>query len=248
MSGKGILNLSTAGYCPPTELIVLKKYGLSTKPKKIILQLTEANDLKESYEYRTWIVKNKPRYNFQKINTTKYQQWQQRSILHRIYKIMNPNTLNPYSWEGHYEVEGRQSISVRFEKLSGSHLNPEENPGWEIMKNSILEIDRICDSLNIELYVLFIPEKFNVLKDIVRFDDFIKTSLYKSNLNYKTSSIEQLLEELSYRMNRPFINVKEDLQTQSKNGTLSFLPFDTHLSPEGHTKVAELLYERLYNH
>src|SRR6185369_5953031 len=48
-------NLGRAGYTAPTELIVLRKYGLTCRPRAVVWQIAESNDLVEAVMFQNWL-------------------------------------------------------------------------------------------------------------------------------------------------------------------------------------------------
>jgi hypothetical protein len=59
-TGRRIRNLGVAGFAPPTELIVLKNFGLKRMPSVVVWQIAESNDLGDSWDFSEWVRKGRP--------------------------------------------------------------------------------------------------------------------------------------------------------------------------------------------
>ncbi|MFO1514222.1 MAG: hypothetical protein U1F83_15135 [Verrucomicrobiota bacterium] len=91
-------NLGRAGYTAATELIVLNKYGLKCRPKVVVWQIAEANDLAEMVIYEKWVSFGRPRYFDAKPDTARREAWQRRSPTFRLFAALRDNTRSPWPW------------------------------------------------------------------------------------------------------------------------------------------------------
>ena len=53
-TGLSAVNLARGAYGPQQELIVLKRYGLAYKPRVVVWQLFEGNDLHDAEAFAEW--------------------------------------------------------------------------------------------------------------------------------------------------------------------------------------------------
>lgn len=239
--GLSTRNLGRAGYTAATELIVLKKYGLNCRPKVVVWQIAEANDLAEMVIYEKWVSFGRPRYFDAKPDSARIEAWQKRSPTFRLFEALRKNTPRPWPLAGTFRDQDGVDHPVRF--LPGANHEPpvRNHPGWPGFSAALLEGAAVCRANNIRLLVLLIPTKARVLTPYTKLTDFAAATFSRP----EGDSLGVVLKEFCDSHQIAFADATAPLQEQAKAGRLVYLPYDTHLSPAGHQVVAELVAAKL---
>ncbi len=238
--GVSLRNLGRSGYTSPSELIVLERQGLATKPRRVIWQVAESNDLLEATAFRLWVASGRTAL-FGKAMLG-YPAWQHRSPTLKLYQLLSSK---PEPLGGRFEDAQGKRHEIRFLMLPGAQQTPNDHGGWSVMVEAFREGQDLCRENGIELTMLFIPMKFHVMGPRTEFNARTKREVGStpalSEAERLPASLRPLCEELGIR----FIDATEVLRARAAAGEIVYLPFDTHLSPLGHRIVAELMAEAL---
>jgi hypothetical protein len=253
--GLSTRNLGRALHTGPTELLVLKKYGLKCQPRVVVWQLTEANDLQEAIDYRDWIAAGRPsffdwllheRYKlpYDPVDSagSRVQSWERRSPTFRLFSLLR--TPKPWALSGTFGDKAGQVHEVRFTAWPGRLNTPVQNEGWPLLERSIREGAELLRQQNIRLIVVHIPLKIRAVGQWLQLTDAAK----KLRPQYELRPDETLafyLDILCHELGVAFIDATPPLQEATAAGELVYLPFDTHLSPRGHQIVSKLLVDAL---
>lgn len=241
-----VRNLGRAGYAPPHELIVLNGCGLANDPRTVVWQLCEYNDLYESAKFAQWIQSRE----FPVNRPSPSEAWRQRSPTYRLFESMLP--ASPWPFGGSFRGVNGQVFPVRFPEAGpGRHQAPDGHSGWTVMAEALTEGARTLKQRDIKLIVLLIPMKLRVLAEFVEFDPFrlplpdgreivldeLPEGWDLPDDQTMTFYVSRLCDDLSV----PFIDPLPDLKQMASDGSLPYLPMDTHLSVQGHRTIAELV-------
>lgn len=240
-------NLGRAGYCPPSEQVVLNRYGLKCKPQTVIWQIAESNDLPESLEFENWVAAGQPRFlNHRTVGrATRLEAWKQRSPGYRIFGFLRPAKPGTWNFSGTFKDTAGTSHPIRFFPLPSEAQNADLHPGWASLARAIRRGSAACESSNIRLIILLIPMKFGVMRARTEFNDWTRQRLAGYREMNKESTISAHLETLCGELGILFVDATAPLKAHADQGELVYLPFDTHLSPAGHTIIADLLGEAI---
>lgn len=238
-------NLGRAGYTTPTELIVLKRYGLKCSPKLVIWQLAEANDLVEVLTYQHWVARGRRRYFAARLGPEQRRRlaWQRRSPTYRVFSLLRKPTLNPRLFSGNFQGSEDHEQPVRFLYSSGLDKAAVGNPGWGGLTNALAKGIELCRSNQIQVLVVLIPDKFRVLRDCTRFTPALARKLAQLPGLTAKPSFGTMVEAFCAAQQVPFVDATKRLQRQAEQGELVYRAFDTHLSAAGHRAVADLIVE-----
>ena len=240
-------NLGRAGYTTPTELIVLKRYGLKHRPKLVIWQLAEANDLVEVVTYKRWMARGRPWYSVAGPQGLLKRRlaWQRRSLTYRVFSLLREPTLNPRLFQGYFRGRGDDDDPVRFFYSSGLRDAAVGNPGWAGFTNALTTGIELCRSNQIQVLVVLMPDKFRVLRDCTRFAPALARKLAHLPGVAAKPSFGEMVRGFCAARQVPFVDATEPLRRHAEQGELVYQAFDTHLSAAGHRAVAELLVETI---
>lgn len=231
-------NLGRASYSTPMELIVLKKYGLPCRPRLVVWQIAEANDLVEAVMFQKWVDSGRP------ANLTMWtprppsrlDSWLQRSPTWKMFQTLR----SPKVWhlKGKFRDRDGGIHEIRFLAKPGPNHTPGGNPGWPIMEESLREGATILKREKIKLVVMLIPMKPRGMGPAVEGWESMGDIPPESTL-------ATYLKNLCAKLGIAFVDVTQVLQEGAAAGNLLYFPFDTHFTPEGHRLVSKTLVDVL---
>lgn len=234
-------NLGRAGYTAATELIVLKKFGLPCRPRIVVWQIAESNDLTEMRIYQDWIAHGRPRYFDTQPPSVRREAWQRRSPTFRLFVALRQITPRPWPLAGTFRDETGVEHPIRFLSAPGLQPPVRTHEAWPAFSQTLLEGAELCQSNHIQLLVLLLPMKSRVLGPYTKLAEPATGAFSRA----ESDSLGAVLKEFCGAHHIPFADATHALQGQAKAGRLVYQPFDTHLSPLGHQVVAELIATRL---
>jgi hypothetical protein len=234
-------NLGRAGYTAATELIVLKKYGLKCRPKTVVWQIAEANDLAEMVVYEKWVSFGRPRYFDAKPDSARREGWERRSPTFRLFNALRESSPRPWPLEGTFRDDAGVVHPVRFLSAPGLEPPVRGHPGWPAFSAALLDGAVLCRTNNIRLLVLLIPSKERVMAQFTKLNESATAAFDRP----EGESMGAVMEKFCRTQGIAFIDATTALRAQAAAGKLVYLPYDTHLSPLGHQIVAELVVSKL---
>jgi hypothetical protein len=247
-------NLGLFGYSPQEELIVLEKYGLPCEPKVVVWQLCEGNDLNDAVQYARrhlqWEAAGRPGRIGDQV--ARHTAWTQYSPTYWLFQLFAKRTR--FWLEASFRDAQGTTHSTRF-----SYLPPRVQPasgtpatrareihrGLVLIAQAIHEGRRLLDARGIRLVILFLPTKMTTMGDLVVFDSWSMERLPARWQVPERESFGTLLGRFCKERGIPYVDATRALRQEVQTGELTFLPFDTHLSPRGHEIVSELLVKEL---
>lgn len=244
-------NLGRAGYTAPTELIVLKKYGLPAGPKIVVWQIAASNDLAESVDFDEWIAFGRKSYGaaLGEDAISGREAWRYRSPTYFLFAHLRNH--DPLSWPfdgifgGTFKNDRGKEVPIRF-LINPSLRQPARgHPGWGTFSSSLLEGAAACQTRQIQLVVVLIPSKFRVYGPYTKFSSAVAAQVAALPGFPKEVGLAPILRAFCGTNGISFIDTTPALKEKAAAGKLVYLPFDTHLSALGHQVVADLLVSHL---
>ena len=245
--GVATRNMGRAGVSTACERDVLKKYGLKCHPKVVIWQIAESNDLDDAINYERWVSLGRP--SFFKLFVDRphsyRESWQRRSPTFRLFCLLRHNDSPKWPFSGMFRDSNGQDCEVRF-RLEPSLVQPAQgHPGWAPFSSALTEGAAICRTNGIQLVVVLIPVKYRVLAPYTRFSEEVMSHTTNFVGLADSVSMDSVLRPLCASLAVPFVDTTPTLAQKAAAGRMVFVPFDTHLSPEGHEVVATLIADKL---
>ena len=237
--GLSTRNLGRAGYTTATELIVLKNYGLKCQPRIIVWQVAEANDLVEMQTYTNWIAAGRPRYFDVKPRAARFEAWQNRSPTCRFFSLVRDKT--PWPLGGTFKADDGIEYPVRFFSMPSLEPPARGHPAWPAFSEALIEGAALCSAANIRLLVLLIPTKSRVMAPHSKLTPLAQAAFDRP----ESEPLGVVLKEFCDAHRIPFVDATGALRAEAGRGRLVYLPYDTHLSPQGHVIVADLISRSL---
>lgn len=246
-------NLGRAGYAPPTELVILKRHALSLNPTAVVWQVSESNDLVESRHYRDWIAAGRPLLlkNTRREQLTRLESWQLRSPTFRFVRTLQAPRPWRQGFEGTFQDAAGSRLPMRmlYRPLPG--LPADLRPGFHEMATALMEGQQLLTQNGIALLVVLMPMKFRVMAPALQFDRATQQRLQEAGLEPPSWDVPPN-QTLAFHLARlcadadvPFIDLTPELRRHAASGVPVFLPYDSHLSPEGHAVTAEVIVQKL---
>jgi hypothetical protein len=240
-------NLGRAGYSPPPELIVLKKHGLKCRPKIVIWQIAESNDLDDARRFQSWVVMGRPPY-FDLQGERQWERgkaWEARSATYRIYDWLRPHPQKVWPYDGRFRDHAGVERTVRFMNIPRLDYVATNHSGWPILSQSLAEGAALCRSNHIQLVIVLVPQKYRILGPRTQMLDREIPTLESSMDPTYATTMGGALKLFCASLGVPFVDATGRFAEWTHRGELIYLPYDTHLSPLGHEVLADLVAEKL---
>jgi hypothetical protein len=271
-----LYNLGMAGGNPLTYLDTLKKFGLAKKPNKIVYMLYEGNDFRDSnFDNITnderpkeslgdIVFKRSPLRNMIKSFIERNLSPVDAKRFLGDQRVNNPShPMYPVAWLP-LEVPAGSGNFYTFDlKRLLQHLVTaeefNESLGCKESKRLLGKTKALCDENNIQLIVVYAPDKPNILLDEVirqvpvdQLTEFLAIKaknlpdpLYPDILRDRITVQENTFKEFCKTNNIEFLSLTEPLREATLSGIQTYFTYDQHWTPEAHTLIADYLAEQI---
>jgi hypothetical protein len=238
-------NLGRAGYSTPAELVVLRRHGLPCRPRAVVWQIAEPNDLAEAFAFELWLASGKPRYFGEPTPTLalRADTWRRRSPTHRLFAALFRNDSADWSFRGRFRDASGSEHDLWFLLEPGLEFPATDHPGWPAFADALTQGAGLCRSNGIHLLVLFIPSKFRVMGPFTRLPADVAAQAQSLPGLPESNALAPRLRALCDSLSIPFADATAPLTKEAAAGGLVYLPRDTHLAPFGHEVVADMIVE-----
>jgi hypothetical protein len=233
-TGLTTVNLAMGGFGPQQELEVLRKYGLSYKPRVVVWQLFGGNDLGDAQTFVKW--KNDPNRAF--VSATG--RYLQNSLINTVLSKTVPERQSPDAVSAYLHLTGG-----RVEHVNLLYLYVPDEPqlkplGLSETLKAIDEGHRLCESEGIQLIVLFVPRMVRVFAPYLTFEsDADRMRALPGNLSESSEDFESQVIEYCEAIGCPVINLFRELSRAAANDNRNiYLPNDEHFDLRGHEITA----------
>jgi hypothetical protein len=233
-TGLSVVNLGRGAYGPQQELIVLKRYGLSYKPRLVVWQLFEGNDLTDAEAFVEW------KRNPQQANTSLKDRYFNNSWLKEW--LTNTRLQPPVGPIATLRYRGgtvrRIAVRYRYEpdEPSSRHLGMTETMA------AIEEGHRLCESNGIQLLVVFIPTMVRAMAPNISFDRVEDQAQYLPQRVQGAKDFSETMQEFCGRVGCNFVDSVDALRQAEANGNRSlYIPNDEHLDVGAHDVMARVI-------
>ncbi|GAC1333406.1 MAG: hypothetical protein NVSMB14_00210 [Isosphaeraceae bacterium] len=231
--GLQAVNLGTSGYGPQQELAVLRRYGLTYKPRLVVWQVTEWNDLNDAQAYQMRdhpLARTLP--NWDNLYT-------RHSPMMRLVSAILPGGI-PNSLE-FLESDGRVEKQMFWPYRPNPHeLLPE---GFAETRRAIATAFEICRARNIDFVVLYVPSHIRVLLPYLRFKSETERNRFCSGgVVDREDDLSHALTDFCLRLGCPIIDMAPRLRSRAAvDNRRIYIHNDPHLGVDGHDEVRNAL-------
>lgn len=229
------VNLGRGAYGPQQEFIVLERYGLKYRPRLVVWQLFEGNDLGDANIFAEWkkdpeqSLSLKERY----FNYSLLTEWLKKTRLSEAPLVtVRHNNGATQRMRLRYRYEPRQ---------------PDEIPlGFAETRRVVEEGQQLCLSQNARLIILFVPTMVRVLEPYITFDRIEDRNTYLPvDAVQAKRDFRARLAELCSEIGCTFVDAFEMLRVAAAlNNQNLYIPNDEHLDVGGHEVIARILIDR----
>jgi hypothetical protein len=233
-TGLGVVNLGRGAYGPQQELIVLKRYGLAYKPRLVVWQLFEGNDLADAEGFAEW------KKNPQQVNTSLKERYFNNSLLKEgLMKTRLQERGGPMVTLRHHDGTTRRvSLRYRYEPDQPSTMSL----GMNETLSAIEAGHQLCQSHGIQLLVVLVPTMVRVMAPNISFDHLEDQKRYLPEVRDDKKDFSGTMEEFCARIGCTFVDSFDALRQAAANGNHNlYIPNDEHLDVGAHDVMAQMV-------
>ncbi|MEO8636755.1 MAG: GDSL-type esterase/lipase family protein [Gemmatimonadales bacterium] len=237
--GEPVANLGQSGYGPRQERIVLTRFGLPLRPRVVVWEFFEGNDLTDLARYDDWIG------NWARIRAQQ-DAFSERSFLHNAWRTAVAVATRPSSVDAPTAtarackvVTGQARDSALYFAYSGLPLQERELTGLAKVESIITDAQAEARRQGVELVLMFVPTKFRVYGSLCTYPPEGEARKWVVN------DMPERLAAWAATGNLPFLDLTPALRAAALNGPLLYFIDDGHWSPRGHQVAADTLAEFL---
>jgi hypothetical protein len=245
--GRTVANLGRTGDGPHQELHILRRYGLGLRPRTCVWAFYEGNDLQDARRYEPG--REAVRRFAQQGGSPPFGAL---SFTVNCLEYLIRTRLSPEPRPAAWLYVGRfvDHTGKRVDMYFGSEDHHDESvlassvaysPELKRVQSLLAEAHSLCRRQGIQLVVMFIPSKFRVYSDLCTFDRDSPCLTWPHD--HLPRALKATLDEISAEIG--FLDLTPRFHAEAAEGSLIYLPDDTHWSSEGHRVAAQELADFL---
>ena len=234
LTGLSVVNLGRGAYGPPQEQIVLGRYGLSYKPRVVVWQLFEGNDLADAEVFSNW--KQNPHLSPMSLkdryfNNSLLNQW--------LTNTRSRERIGPMA-----TLRYPDGTVIRLKLRNG--YNPDQPSTTHVGMNETMRAietgNQLCQAHGIQLLVVSVPTMVRVIAPNISFDRVEDQRTYLPGKVPDHPDFSGRIAELCARIGCTFIDTFDALRQASAKGNHNlYIPNDEHLDVGGHEVMAQVI-------
>ncbi len=231
--GLEAVNLGTSGYGPQQELVVLRRYGLGYRPRLVVWQVTEWNDLIDAQAYR---MRHEPA-------ARALPPWEalyaRHSPIMRLVASVLPGRM-PSTVE-FLGSDGRSERQMFWPYRPDLHRQLPE--AFAEVGRAIAEASAICRGRGIDFVVLYVPSHVRVLLPYLRFKSESQRDRFcPGGAADREDDLAHATAEFCRRAGCPMIDMGPPLRDRAAvDNRRVYVRNDPHLGVDGHDEVRKAL-------
>jgi hypothetical protein len=265
LPGITVVNLAKAGYGPNQYVEVLKRYGISKKPRYVLLAFFEGNDIDNIVSYLRWregkpggesygviydalsakslvtgytiAVKQALAYGRQRIWGQIWPAWQ---ALFEQAGSIHPDVAVLRLGDKNYKVIlpiGESSLRSMEEMLQSEE--------YGILRRLLVEFRDLCVKNNIVPIILYVPDAVHIYADYSTQESGSRWLNARSQQIATKDETEKSVRYLAKYHQINFISLTPAFEKAAKEGELLYYPLDTHWNSEGKELAARYVAAEL---
>jgi hypothetical protein len=236
-----VANFGQNAYAPQQELIVLRRFALPLKPKTVLWNFADFNDIRQAPVFsrethyasglRAFIQSSFTANALKQLATVGY------GTISSLNRILYPENPRP-ALNRSGILPNTRTGPVRMYFLHPSlPLEPEQIQALDDSIRIIGDANQLCAAQGARLVVVFIPDQFRV------FHSFVQTppgsELEHWTVNDTPARLEQGLREASPEIG--FLDLTPVMVAAVKGGVVPYFTDDNHWNPDGQRLAAEAI-------
>ncbi|HKY41655.1 MAG TPA: hypothetical protein VJM50_01065 [Pyrinomonadaceae bacterium] len=233
-SGLSAVNLASGAYGPQQELIVLKRYGLPYKPRFVVWQLFEGNDLTDAEAFAEW------KKNPEQVIVPLKDRYLDNSLLHQMLtNTRSQEPAGPMATLFHHDGTSRR-ISLRYRYEPDQPLTM--HTGMTETLTTIEAGQQLCQSRGIQLLVVVVPTMVRVMEPYITFSRFEDRREFFPERIPGDKDFSDTVEEFCTQIGCGFVDSFEAMRDASRSDNRGlYIPTDEHLDTRGHEVMSKVI-------
>jgi hypothetical protein len=238
LSGRSVVNLARGAYGPRQELIVLQRYGLAYKPRVVVWQLFEGNDLNDAEAFAKW------QQNPQIVNSSLKQRYFDNSLLKELLigtreqEYRGPTVTLRY----HDGTARRMTLRYPYEPDQPATMSL----GMTETLSALEAGRRLCESKGIRLVVVVVPTMVHVMAPDITFDRAEDQRKYLPEARENQKDFSATIKEFCARTGCTVVDGFEALRrAAAADNRHLYIPNDEHFDVRGHSVLAQTVVDSL---
>lgn len=235
LTGLRVVNLGMGAYGPQQELVVLKRYGLTYKPRFVVWQIFEGNDLGDAQSFVVW--RENPNKTFvslpgRYLHNSLLNAWLSKTIPQRPEAGMPPATLR-------YEDGESRRVFVRYPY---SPDQPDQKiRGFRETTQAIEAGYRLTQAQGIRLLVVFVPSMVRVMAPRLTFDrESDRRRFLPADKVQDPGDFDSKLAAFCKEIGCPYLDLFPPLRQRAAVAARNlYFPTDEHFDVLGHELAAQ---------
>jgi hypothetical protein len=235
-TGLSSVNLGRGAYGPQQELIVLRRYGLLYKPRFVVWQLFEGNDLTDAEEFAEW------QKNPNEVDSTLKDRYFDNSLLNEILANTRSPDLRGPRVTLRYQDGTTRRVILRYK------YEPEQpstrRVGISETLNAIEAGYKLCQQQGSQLLVVFVPTMVRAMAPNISFDRSEDQTTFLGARRPAQKDFSSTIEEFCTSVGCIFVDSVVAMQEASAKGKRNlYIPNDEHFDVDAHIVMADLIVD-----
>lgn len=232
-TGRTAVNLGTSGYGPQQELAVLRRYGLAYRPRLVVWQLTEWNDVIDAQAYRL-------RHEAAARSLPSWEAlYARHSPVMRLVSAVLPGRLpNTVAFRS---TDDRVEPRMFWPYRPDPHRQMPE--AFAETQAAVRDAFETCRARGIDFVVLYVPSHVRVLLPYLRFKSESQRQRFCPGGSADSEGdLAHAVRDFCGRLGCPMIDMGPPLRDRAAvDNRRIYVPNDPHLGVDGHDEVRKAL-------
>ena len=250
LSGLTVRNLGSGSYSPFHYLTLLKRYGLTPRPRYVLFCFSETNDIADIPHYLQW--KNHAKDGYGNFNLTG------KNFLQRYVMALRDVLYPPLVWivGGASEASPLDLVTIKVGdsiiQTVFSYKNETRTPNellqlkeWRILKELLGEFKAIATEHHIVPIVLFFPTKTHIYAEYSTSDSSTNWLTIREQQIAAKNNTESAVRALCREIGVELVSLSPVFERAARRGQFLYYPFDTHWNSEARQLAASVVAETL---
>lgn len=233
--GVPVANLGQAGYGPMQERIVLTRFALPLRPRVVVWQFFEGNDLTDLTRYEEWI-RDWPRIR------ARQDAFSERSLLRNAWRTAVALAARRTSVDASTAqaractvIAGQARDSTLYFAYPGLPLGERQLAGLAKVDSLVADAQAEASRQGAQLVLMFVPTKFRVYGPLCTYP------VGGEARGWVVNDMPERIAAWAAAGNLPFLDLTPALREAALDGPLVYFIDDGHWTPRGHQVAADTL-------